>query len=119
MYEALIWSNHTQEPSSLPSNSRLDLRRAAEPSEISIVSFSLFVLLKGATKEQAFSIGKDIVDTVTAMNPKPVKLKFEKVCLKASFDWYTIWFCDYCSLEMFEIKFLLCNLTLCDFSRDY
>ena len=42
-------------------------------------SFSLFVLLKGATKEQAFNIGKDIVDTVTAMNPKPVKLKFEKV----------------------------------------
>lgn len=42
-------------------------------------SFSLFVLLKGATKEHAFNIGKDIVDTVTAMNPKPVKLKFEKV----------------------------------------
>lgn len=39
------------------------------------------MLLKGATKEQAFDIGKDIVDTVTAMNPKPVKLKFEKVCL--------------------------------------
>ena len=39
------------------------------------------MLLKGATKEEAFSIGKDIVDTVTAMNPKPVKLKFEKVCL--------------------------------------
>lgn len=37
------------------------------------------MLLKGVTKEQAFSIGKDIVDTVTAMNPKPVKLKFEKV----------------------------------------
>ena len=48
---------------------------------VSIVSFSLFVLLKGATKEQAFNIGKDIVDTVTAMNPKPVKLKFEKVWL--------------------------------------
>ncbi|XP_022788883.1 DNA polymerase zeta catalytic subunit-like isoform X1 [Stylophora pistillata] len=42
---------------------------------------SLFVLLKGATKKQAFIIGKDIVDTVTAMNPKPVKLKFEKVYL--------------------------------------
>ena len=37
------------------------------------------MLLKGATKEQAFHIGKDIVDTVTATNPKPVKLKFEKV----------------------------------------
>jgi len=52
---------------------------AVEPNEISLLSFSMFVLLKGATKEQAFSIGKDIVDTVTAMNPKPVKLKFEKV----------------------------------------
>lgn len=48
---------------------------------VSMLSFSLFVLLKGATKEQAFNIGKDIVDTVTAMNPKPVKLKFEKVWL--------------------------------------
>ena len=40
---------------------------------------SMFVLLKGASKEQAFKIGKEIVDQVTAMNPKPVKLKFEKV----------------------------------------
>ena len=40
---------------------------------------SLFVLLKGATKEDAFKIGMEIVDTVTAANPKPVKLKFEKV----------------------------------------
>ncbi|XP_032877895.1 DNA polymerase zeta catalytic subunit [Amblyraja radiata] len=42
---------------------------------------SMFVLLKGATKEQAFRIGEDIADTVTATNPKPVKLKFEKVYL--------------------------------------
>ncbi|XP_028411186.1 DNA polymerase zeta catalytic subunit-like isoform X2 [Dendronephthya gigantea] len=42
---------------------------------------SLFVLVKGATKEEAFRIGMDIVDTVTAENPKPVKLKFEKVYL--------------------------------------
>lgn len=40
---------------------------------------SLFVLVKGVTKEEAFRIGKDIVDAVTADNPKPVKLKFEKV----------------------------------------
>ena len=40
---------------------------------------SLFVLVKGATKEEAFQIGKEIVDAVTAENPKPVKLKFEKV----------------------------------------
>ena len=40
---------------------------------------SLFVYLKGRTKEQAFDIGEDIVRRVTDMNPRPVKLKFEKV----------------------------------------
>lgn len=40
---------------------------------------SMFVLLKGATKEQAFKIGLEIAEAVTATNPKPVKLKFEKV----------------------------------------
>lgn len=44
------------------------------------LSFSMFVLLKGATKEQAFKIGNEIAEAVTATNPKPVKLKFEKVC---------------------------------------
>lgn len=39
----------------------------------------MFVLLKGATKEQAFKIGQEIAEAVTATNPKPVKLKFEKV----------------------------------------
>lgn len=39
----------------------------------------MFVLLKGATKEQAFKIGLEIAEAVTATNPKPVKLKFEKV----------------------------------------
>ncbi|KAM7367565.1 hypothetical protein PAMP_013853 [Pampus punctatissimus] len=42
---------------------------------------SMFVLLKGATKEQAFKIGNEIAEAVTANNPKPVKLKFEKVYL--------------------------------------
>ncbi|XP_072532805.1 DNA polymerase zeta catalytic subunit isoform X2 [Salminus brasiliensis] len=42
---------------------------------------SMFVLLKGATKEQAFKIGHEIAEAVTATNPKPVKLKFEKVYL--------------------------------------
>ncbi|KAM9704047.1 DNA polymerase zeta catalytic subunit isoform 3-T3 [Menidia menidia] len=42
---------------------------------------SMFVLLKGATKEQAFRIGSEIAEAVTATNPKPVKLKFEKVYL--------------------------------------
>ncbi len=40
---------------------------------------SLFVYLKGRTREQAFDIGEDIADTITKMNPRPVKLKFEKV----------------------------------------
>lgn len=42
---------------------------------------SLFVALPGRSKDQAFKIGNDIADTVTAMNPKPVKLKFEKVSI--------------------------------------
>ncbi|XP_066270082.1 DNA polymerase zeta catalytic subunit-like [Branchiostoma lanceolatum] len=42
---------------------------------------SMFVLLKGASKDRAFQIGQEIAETVTAANPKPVKLKFEKVYL--------------------------------------
>ncbi|XP_023212817.1 uncharacterized protein LOC111615631 [Centruroides sculpturatus] len=42
---------------------------------------SVFVLLEGRSKEQAFKIGKEIAEAVTAINPKPVKLKFEKVYL--------------------------------------
>ncbi|KAI9063064.1 hypothetical protein FKP32DRAFT_1593035 [Trametes sanguinea] len=42
---------------------------------------SLFIYLPGKTKEQAFRIGHDMADTVTQMNPAPVKLKFEKVYL--------------------------------------
>lgn len=40
---------------------------------------SLFVLLKGKSREEAFAIGKEIADAVTNDNPKPVKLKLEKV----------------------------------------
>ena len=40
---------------------------------------SLFVYLKGRTKEEAFDIGQDIAKSITDMNPRPVKLKFEKV----------------------------------------
>lgn len=40
---------------------------------------SLFILLPGRTRKQAFEIGQEIADAVTADNPKPVKLKFEKV----------------------------------------
>ena len=40
---------------------------------------SLFVALPGRTKDQAFVIGNQIADAVSAANPKPIKLKFEKV----------------------------------------
>ncbi|XP_012150991.1 DNA polymerase zeta catalytic subunit isoform X2 [Megachile rotundata] len=40
---------------------------------------SLFILLPGRSREDAFDIGAEIADTVTAANPPPVKLKFEKV----------------------------------------
>ncbi|KAL6255967.1 hypothetical protein P5V15_013204 [Pogonomyrmex californicus] len=40
---------------------------------------SLFVLLPGKSREEAFIIGEEIADAVTAINPPPVKLKFEKV----------------------------------------
>lgn len=47
----------------------------------------MFVLLKGATKEQAFKIGNEIAEAVTATNPKPIKLKFEKVLLWSPLDY--------------------------------
>ncbi|KAK3902219.1 hypothetical protein C8A05DRAFT_15695 [Staphylotrichum tortipilum] len=40
---------------------------------------SLFVYLKGRTREQAFDIGDEMAKAITDMNPRPVKLKFEKV----------------------------------------
>ncbi|KAF9973811.1 DNA polymerase zeta [Actinomortierella ambigua] len=40
---------------------------------------SMFVHLPGRTREEAFEIAYDIAETITRMNPKPVKLKFEKV----------------------------------------
>ena len=42
-------------------------------------NYSMFLLLKGKSKDEAFKIGQDIADTVTRMFPKPIKLKFEKV----------------------------------------
>ncbi|KAK9434378.1 hypothetical protein V1505DRAFT_359959 [Lipomyces doorenjongii] len=42
---------------------------------------SLFIHLPGKSKDQAFDIGKEISETVTRMNPRPIKLKMEKVYL--------------------------------------
>ena len=40
---------------------------------------SLFVHLKGRTREEAFDIGEEIAKAVTEANRRPIKLKFEKV----------------------------------------
>ncbi|CAI7578184.1 unnamed protein product [Penicillium glandicola] len=40
---------------------------------------SLFIHLKGRTRDQAFDIGEEIAQAVTELNPRPIKLKFEKV----------------------------------------
>lgn len=40
---------------------------------------SMFVLVPGRSREEAFRIGAEIADTVTKQNPFPVKLKLEKV----------------------------------------
>ncbi len=41
---------------------------------------SLFVLLEGRSREEAFRIGAEIAAAATAANPPPVTLKMEKVC---------------------------------------
>lgn len=53
---------------------------------------SVFVYLPGKTKDEAFRIGHDIADTITAMNPDPMKLKFEKVRLVRSLTSREAWF---------------------------
>jgi DNA polymerase zeta len=40
---------------------------------------SLFVYLKGRSRDEAFKIGDEIAKAVTDINPRPIKLKFEKV----------------------------------------
>ena len=40
---------------------------------------SLFVLLEGKSREQAFATGRDIARVVTAANPHPMELEMEKV----------------------------------------
>ncbi|XP_027107695.1 DNA polymerase zeta catalytic subunit isoform X2 [Coffea arabica] len=40
---------------------------------------SMFVLLKGRSRREAFHIGNEIVSAISAMNPNPVVLKMEKV----------------------------------------
>ncbi|KAI9190114.1 DNA polymerase zeta [Blastocladiella emersonii ATCC 22665] len=42
---------------------------------------SVFVVLRGATKERAFAVGHEIAAAVTRASPSPVELKFAKVYL--------------------------------------
>lgn len=42
---------------------------------------SIFVHLPGQSKDDAFRIGHEIAERITAMNPAPVRLNFEKVYL--------------------------------------
>ncbi len=43
---------------------------------------SMFVLLEGRSREEAFAIGAQIAAAVTAANPSPVTLRMDKVeCL--------------------------------------
>ena len=40
----------------------------------------MFIALeKGTSKKRAFQVGREIIEAVTKNNPKPVKLKLEKV----------------------------------------
>ncbi|KAH9382380.1 hypothetical protein HPB48_012077 [Haemaphysalis longicornis] len=40
---------------------------------------SLFVLLEGRTRQEAFELGQQMADRVTADNPRPMRLRMEKV----------------------------------------
>ena len=52
---------------------------------VCVIVCSMFVLLEGRSKDDAFVIGQEIADAVTNDNPKPVKLKLEKVnCFAAA-----------------------------------
>lgn len=44
---------------------------------------SLFILVPGKSKDDAFKVGYEIADAVTASNLSPIKLKFEKVLCPA------------------------------------
>ncbi|CDK25706.1 unnamed protein product [Kuraishia capsulata CBS 1993] len=67
---------------------------------------SLFVYLPGKSKVEAFTIGRQMADHITSINPAPVKLKFEKVyhpCVLLSKKRYVGY--SYEHLEQKEPKF--------------
>ncbi|KAH8022188.1 hypothetical protein HPB51_023038 [Rhipicephalus microplus] len=46
------------------------------------ITASLFVLLEGRSREEAFRLGQEIADRVTAQNPRPMRLKLEKSAVR-------------------------------------
>jgi len=55
---------------------------------------SLFVHCAGVSREQAFVLGEEIASLITSLNPRPVKLNFEKVyhpCVLQSKKRYVGW----------------------------
>ena len=44
---------------------------------------SVLVLLRGASLSDAFRAGQEMATVVSALQPEPMKLKFEKVCQPA------------------------------------
>lgn len=52
---------------------------------------SLFVLLPGRSREEAFQIGSEIAAAATAANPPPVTLKMEKVRDQSRPSTYASW----------------------------
>ena len=68
---------------------------------------SLFVVVPGRNLQQAFKIGEEIRDAVTAANPKPIKLKLEKVIMFFQFNTHVMenkdssMCCSLCLLGLF------------------
>lgn len=65
---------------------------------------SMFVHLPGRSREEAFRIGAEIAAAVTAQNPKPVKLQFEKARGPPSFT--DVLFSALCHLLLVEHDFM-------------
>lgn len=70
---------------------------------------SVFVYLPGRTREQAFQIGNEIAETITAMNPAPIRLKFEKVICEPLYSSHH----SYCSCSGVSSMCTCCKETLC------
>lgn len=69
---------------------------------------SLFIQCQGSSFEKSFELGKQIVDSITKINPFPMELKFEKVyfpCLTLAKKRY----CGYMYESVHDKPFLDCK----------